>query len=256
MGLLSNYLSFLGPYAGLVENLIYIILVIILAIIIDRYALSRLKSVAKKLGAPPEIIKGIHIIFRFVIFVIAIMVIASIGLVPAEYIVGASALIGTALGFSLTRATSNFVSGAYVLVSGLFRIGDYIRVGGEEGVVVDMTINYTKIRRGDGTYFIISNSEILNKTVINFRISENEEEHYIYTIDANVESKVPIKRIKEVFEEIRKELKDSVEEIELRFTGYTRLETKFSISFKVREPSSIPIIASKIYEKLTEIPAS
>lgn len=256
MGILSNYLSFLGPYAGIVENLIYILLVIILAIIIDRYALSRLKSIARKLGAPPEVIKGIHVIFRFIIFIIAIMVIASIGLVPAEYIVGASALIGTALGFSLTRATSNFVSGAYVLVSGLFRIGDYISVGGEEGIVVDMTINYTKIRRSDGTYFIISNSEILNKTVINFRVSEGEEEFYIYSIDANVESKIPIDRIKEIFEEIKSELKDSVEDISLTFTGYTRLETKFSISFKVREPSVIPEIASRIYEKLTEIPRS
>ncbi|MGQ4892806.1 MAG: mechanosensitive ion channel domain-containing protein [Candidatus Njordarchaeia archaeon] len=239
-------------WVPLLYNSSIIIGSIIIALIIDRIILSRLKGIAKRLGLPIEVIKGILFFTRFLLLVFVFLAIASTQLIPSSYLVGTGALIGTALGFGLTNAMSNFISGAYLLMSGLFGIGDYVQIGGEEGIVTDLTVNYTRIRRDDGTYFVFSNSQLLNKTVRSYKVPEAEEEVYIYPIEFSLGMKGCFNVFEKIYESIRKAVEGKVMELSYEIAKTTKSEVTFRIKFKVDNAYNIPIIKREILKIIAE----
>jgi small-conductance mechanosensitive channel len=77
--------------------------------------------------------------------------------VDVTALVAGLGLTGFALGFALKDALSNLLAGVLILFYHPFRCGDRIKIGGCEGVVMDMNLRYTKLDGGD-TEFLIPNS--------------------------------------------------------------------------------------------------
>ena len=232
----------------LLYNLSIIIGSIIIALIIDRIILSRLKNNAKKLGLSMEVVKGILFFTRFVLLIFVFLAIASTQLIPASYLVGTSALVGTAIGFGVTRAMSNFISGAYLLMSGLFGIGDYIKVGGEEGIVTDLTVNYTRIRKDDGTYLVLSNSELLNKSITNFKVLEESKEVYVYPIEITIGMKDSFSIFNDVYQNVKSSVEKKVLDLRYEVSKITKADVTFRITFKVEDATLIPQMKREILD--------
>jgi small-conductance mechanosensitive channel len=93
-------------------------------------------------------------------------------------LIGFSALLGTAIGFASTQTVGNMISGLYLMISRPFYIADYVLFPklGIEGIIKEITINYTKVINPNGTTAIISNRTVLNSEVINTRYELEEVE--------------------------------------------------------------------------------
>lgn len=133
----------------------------------------------KKAGFPKEATTGVIFIARLVFFGIAVVaVLAVTNLVAGEGVIAFGALTGTAVGLAFSRSLSNLVSGLYVFASRPFRVGDYIRLGSMEGIVRDITLNYTRLMKPDYTMELIPNSDIVESKLTNFRV---RAEQYLST---------------------------------------------------------------------------
>ena len=62
----------------------------------------------------------------------------------------------------------NMVSGALLLSSNQFEIGDLIETNEIQGIVKEINLNYTKIREFDGVEIIIPNSNVYGFTTVKF----------------------------------------------------------------------------------------
>ena len=84
-------------------------------------------------------------------------------------LIGIAALLGTAIGFASTTTIGNLLAGLYIIVSRPFIVGDYIIISemDTEGVVRELTVNYTKVDQPDGNTAILPNNGLLNKWIIN-----------------------------------------------------------------------------------------
>lgn len=76
-------------------------------------------------------------------------------------------LIGLGLSFALRDVIANFISGLFILINRPFKIGDQIKVSGEEGTIRDIKIRASEIKTYDGRKVIVPNSQLFNNTVIN-----------------------------------------------------------------------------------------
>lgn len=97
-------------------------------------------------------------------------------------LIGIAALLGTAIGFASTTTVGNLLAGLYLIVSRPFIIGDYIIIPDmeTEGVVKELSVNYTKIEQPDSNTAILPNSGLLNKWIYNTRkfiAEEDTKEH-------------------------------------------------------------------------------
>ncbi len=66
----------------------------------------------------------------------------------------------------------NFVAGLYVMITDPFNVGDYVRIGSNEGIVLEISLNYTKLRQMDGTTALIPNDNVMSSSVTNFRFEQ------------------------------------------------------------------------------------
>jgi small-conductance mechanosensitive channel len=73
--------------------------------------------------------------------------------------------IGMVIGFATQQVLGQAVAGLFVLLVRPVRIGDYVAVAGEQGVVEDITTLFTMIRKDDGTLALIPNNQLVGSKV-------------------------------------------------------------------------------------------
>ena len=177
IGFIQFYWEQLLPYILLILSLLILMLIYLLVTSLARRSLR-----AAGMGA--EAASGIVMILRLVFFIIAVMISVSAFEANLATILSLSAIFGTALGLAFSQALGNIVSGLYVLTARPFRVGDYVRIGSVEGVVREVTLNYTRVLLSDETIQLVPNSKVVGSEVTNFRVdvedlieSRQEEVH-------------------------------------------------------------------------------
>jgi small-conductance mechanosensitive channel len=157
----------LGAYAGLIATIPIFVFLYIFYLIVIR----SIKLTFRRVGMPREASSGITFGVRLFFFAFAVLfLLAWAGDLVSAYIVAGGALLGTAIGLAFSKALQNIVSGFYVLVARPFRVGDYVRMGDSEGIVIEITLNYTRLLRLDHTRQFIPNSATIDQKMTNFRV--------------------------------------------------------------------------------------
>ncbi len=168
-----HWVQFWGPYILPILELIVIwIILIFTASLVTRFLRRR----ATRGGIPADAINGLILAIRLIFMWIGVVVFTAF--LPIELmgwvvlIVGdASVIIGLAVGIAIGAAMRNFVAGIYVLFADPFDVDDYVRIGSNEGIVLEVSMNYTKLRAIDGSITLIPNSTVMSSSVTNFKFN-------------------------------------------------------------------------------------
>ena len=195
---LETVVSTLWKYLPMVIE--YIVLVVV-ALAIERLATRKVRKAVEQLRLPPEAGNALVLAIRVSVLVAACIVALSIGGIPSSWLVGLSALGGTAIGFASTRTIGNLVSGIYIMVSRPFRIGDYVRIGNVEGEVLEISMNYTKLKAQDGSVLLLSNQKVLESNVMNFSVRVDGKKLIRYSFSMGFDHSVPSHRLEEAIRE-------------------------------------------------------
>ncbi len=73
--------------------------------------------------------------------------------------------IGMVVGFATQQVLGQAIAGLFVLLVRPIRIGDYVNVAGEQGVVEDVTTLFTVVRKDDGTLALIPNNQLIGSKI-------------------------------------------------------------------------------------------
>ena len=148
----------------------------------------------------PHVTNSLVSTFRLLILIGATVSIVRAGGLPTDWFVAFSALGGAAVGFASTKTIGNFIAGLYLFMVRPFKVGDYVRVGTVEGMVKEITINYSKILTIGNNVVLISNLQILDRDITNFSYESEEHENLIcYTFEIGLSLNVSTDKIAEIF---------------------------------------------------------
>jgi small-conductance mechanosensitive channel len=110
---------------------------------------------------------SVSLIARYVgLGLAAIWALASLG-IGVERIALLLSALSVGIGFGLQAITQNFVSGLILLAERPIKIGDWVRVGTDEGDVKRISVRSTEIALADHSTLIVPNSELITKSVLN-----------------------------------------------------------------------------------------
>ncbi|MEM2995711.1 MAG: mechanosensitive ion channel [Candidatus Bathyarchaeia archaeon] len=185
------------------STIILIIIVGAVALILERVITRYLRRFAKRTHLAPHVANSLVLTSRILILVGAVIALFRVGGLPSEWIIAFSALGGTAVGFASTKTIGNFMAGLFLFVARPFRVGDYVRIGTVEGIVQEITINYTKILTIGNNVVSISNIQIMDRDITNYAYESDERiPLYCYTFEVGFDHTVSAEKISEIFNEV------------------------------------------------------
>src|SRR6185437_12061830 len=91
--------------------------------------------------------------------IVGLQVLAALGMNLAPLLTSAG-IAGVAIGLAAQTIVKDMFNGILILVEGQFNVGDTVKLAGVQGVVEAMTLRKTTLRDGDGTLYVIPNSQI------------------------------------------------------------------------------------------------
>jgi potassium efflux system protein len=186
------------------SQILSLLVIAAVAIALERLITIYLSRFAKQAKLERNAANNLVLTFRILILIAAVLAISRIGggLDPA-LILSISAIAGAALGFASQKTLGNFLAGLFLLAARPFKVGDYVRIGSVEGIVQEITLNYTKVLTIGNNTVSISNLQILDRDITNFVFeSRRRLSVYCYTFEIGFDHSVPTDKIAGIFSEV------------------------------------------------------
>ena len=140
---------------------------------IIKLLLKLLKKTFDRTDIEVSVEQFLYSLIRVSLYVLLAFLIASNCGMDAASIVALLGSAGVAVGLALQGSLSNVAGGVLILLMRPFRVGDYIvDANGNEGVVDEIQIIYTKLRTGDNRIVILPNGNLANNSMINVTASK------------------------------------------------------------------------------------
>lgn len=163
----------LGDNKLTVGGIVLASLLIVLGFFLARWLEKKLTSRLVEQKVKAEVV---HLIRRiFYILVVVILVITALGLlnVPLAAFAFISGALAIGVGFGAQNIINNFISGWILMWERPIRIGDWVEIGEDIGVVEEINTRSTRLKRIDGVHLLLPNSKLLEDTVINWTRVDN-----------------------------------------------------------------------------------
>ncbi|MGD0735600.1 MAG: mechanosensitive ion channel family protein [Terracidiphilus sp.] len=117
-------------------------------------------------------------------------------------LLASAGVAGIAIGLAAQNIVKDMLNGVLILVEDQFNIGDTIRVAGVAGTVEAMTLRKTSVRDGDGTLYVIPNSQIT--TVANLSIG-----YSVATVNVSVDFSANPDKVQQILSNIATDIRNS-----------------------------------------------
>ncbi|MFP3985627.1 MAG: mechanosensitive ion channel family protein [Candidatus Bathyarchaeia archaeon] len=237
----------------LLITVIWLLVVVIVAVVVERIVSRWVNRFAKRTNLPPHAGNALVLTSRFIIFVGGLIAVLNIGGVSADIIVAFSALSGAAIGFASTQTVGNIIAGLYILVSRPFRVGDYVKLDGAEGIVKEVSINYTKILTAANNIVCMSNRRILDRDVVNFRY-KGESKLFRYGFEINFDHSLPTEKIEAILEKVAESYAEKLpRKPEYQLGKLTRFDKNYMFYIYVEHPQDVFALHPRILKEIAEL---
>ena len=129
----------------------------------------------------------------FLLFIAVIIVLSSLG-ISVSSLVATLSVVGVAFSLAIQGFLSNAFGGIQIISNKPFKIGDYIEVGKDSGLVREVGLFYTKLDTYDKKLIQIPNSKLSNDTIVNYTSSSNRRVEFVVCVsyDNDVEKVISV----------------------------------------------------------------
>jgi small-conductance mechanosensitive channel len=230
-----------------VLSLMLLIVVIIIAWLVSRYARRFLKTrILPKshidIGLQYTLLRVLHYIVITVGIIYGLKVGFSIDLTSVAVILG---FLSVGIGFGLQYIASDMVSGFILLFERPVRVGDRIKIDDVEGRVANIRVRSTLIITNENMAVIVPNSQLVQRKFINW--SYNDEPVRI-DVPIGVAYGSDLQKVSAALVQAAKSVKEVLAEPPPRphFKGFGDSALDFQIRVWINEPHKHPQIRSKL----------
>jgi small conductance mechanosensitive channel len=190
------------PFGLTLGQIISIVIIGSIAIVLERLITRHLRRFSRRAHLDRSVSNNLIFTFRITILIVAVAALVRTDGLDTQWFLAFSALGRAEVGFASPQTIGNLFAGLYLLAMRPFKVGDYVRLGTVEGIVQEVTINYTKLFTiGDNRVSII-NLQILQRDMVNYLYETDNASFYCYTSEIGFDHSVSTEKIDTIFKEI------------------------------------------------------
>lgn len=182
---------------------------------------------------------------KYVLYFIVILIALDEFGINTASIIATAGIGGIAIGFGAQSLVKDIITGFFILLEDQFSVGDYVKIGSDEGIVEELGLRITKIRDFNGQLHIIPNSSIQVVT------NRNKGSMRVW-VDIHVPFDEDMNKINNILEKVCTDIKSTNEDIvdgpsilgitslgesHVRFTiiAHAKADTQWSVERAIRK---------------------
>jgi small-conductance mechanosensitive channel len=180
------------------------------------------------IGVDPGLGYALNTFFKYFSLLIGFIIALRIVGIDLRFLLVFAGAAGIGIGFGLQNMAANVISGFTIIFGGKIRKGDWIEVGDTLGVVTDIYLRATKVKTRDNIEYLIPNSDLISKTIINYSLSSPMIR---IELPVGVSYNADPKKVQEILLAIAETepLVEKYRKPEVRFTGYGDSSINFEL---------------------------
>jgi small conductance mechanosensitive channel len=190
-------------------HLVVVVLIAVVLYRILRLITFHMTRVAERHAASPERINQVKTVasvsratgIAVIGLITGLQVLEILGLNLAPLLASAG-VVGIAIGLASQNIVRDMFNGILILIEDQFNVGDSVKLAGVAGTVESMTLRKTTIRDGDGTLYIIPNSQITT-------VANQSAGYSVATINVSVDFSAHPDKVAALLKSIAMEIRNS-----------------------------------------------
>jgi len=168
----------------------------------SRNSIARNKSRVAQVRTLASVIRATGLAVIFAITALQFLAAMGVNLAP---LLASAGVAGVAIGLAAQSLVKDVLNGISILIEDQFDVGDMVRLAGPDSVTVEaMTLRKTTVRDGDGTLFIIPNSQITT-------VANQSRGYSVATVNISVDFSANPDKVQEILRNIAMEIRNSKE---------------------------------------------
>ena len=165
----------------MVSNVLAAVVIFVICLVVINVVNRILDKLMEHNTRTSETVKRfLHTAVRVALWLIAIVIIAGALGIPTASLVAVISIAGLALSLSVQNILTNLFSGITLLFTRPFDVGDHIKVGDNEGIVMSIGLFYTTVRSVDKRLITIPNSNVASAAVTNFTREPLRRQSFVF----------------------------------------------------------------------------
>lgn len=135
--------------------------------------------------------------------IVSMQFLAAVGVNLAPLLASAG-IAGVAIGLAAQSVVKDMLNGMMILVEDQFNVGDVVTLAGLTGTVESMSLRKTTVRGGDGTLYVIPNSQITT-------VANQSADFSVATVNVSVDFSADPNKVIEILTRIASDVRNAPE---------------------------------------------
>ncbi|MBR0266064.1 MAG: mechanosensitive ion channel [Clostridia bacterium] len=159
---IKNFLSTAGV------DLLRGIIVLVVGLFLVHWLVKLFERYEKKLKIDPTLKSFLRNLLRILLYVLVILTAAGTMGIPLTSIMTLLASAGVAVSLAMQGVLTNLIGGFILLLFKPIKVGEYVRIGENEGTVKAIGAFYTEMATFDNRHINLPNGTLTNTAIINY----------------------------------------------------------------------------------------
>ncbi len=135
-------------------------------------------------------------------FIVLLQILLVFG-VEVGPLLASAGVVGVGIGLGAQSVFKDMINGIFILLEDQYNVGEVVKIAGLQGSVEDLTLRCTTLRAGDGTLYIVPNSQVT--TVANLS-RDYSVASLTVSVDASADPDHVIQVLRQVADEVRNDI--------------------------------------------------
>ena len=162
-----------------------------------------------------------------ILYFVVVLIIADMLSIPISSLLATFSIVGVAASLAIQDALGNLASGAMILATKPFKVGDYIDCVVTSGTVKQITFSHTVFSTPDNKIIRVPNSQILSSVITNFSETTTRRVDWVFKISNRKDEEKVKLLVKAIVDSDERILKDP--EVFLRATKYDEMGVEYTL---------------------------
>jgi len=115
-------------------------------------------------------------------------------------LLASAGIVGVGIGLGAQSLFKDIINGVFILVEDQYNVGETVKIASLTGTVEDLTLRITRLRDGDGTLYIIPNSQVAT-------VSNLSRDFAVASLSISIDASADPDRVLSLLKEIAKDVR-------------------------------------------------